>query len=220
MIFSKHELQFDEARERMVTSQLVTRGIRDKRVLSVMREIPRHVFVSKDRESYAYDDNPLPIGHGQTISQPYMVAIMTELLELRGEEKALEIGTGCGYQTAILARLCKTVFTVERIGALAELAQQHLFSIGISNVVFSVGDGTLGWPSEAPFDAILVTAGCPILPDTLCEQLAEKGRLVIPIGDRFSQTLRKITKSHGKLETENHTACRFVDLIGKYGWSG
>ncbi len=213
------EKEFEEARQRMVKDQLAGRGIRDSRVLEAMARIPRHAFVSKAMEARAYDDNPLSIGFGQTISQPYMVAIMTELLELKGHEKVLEIGTGCGYQTAILMELCREVFTVERIEALAAEAREHLSSLDLTNVFFMVGDGTLGWPAQAPFDGILVTAGCPIVPETLTDQLAPGGKLVIPVGDRFSQTLKRITRLDGQLKTENFTACRFVDLIGRYGWS-
>ncbi len=206
------------ARIRMVNIQLAGRGIRDSRILAAMSEIPRHIFVSKSLESHAYDDNPLSIGFGQTISQPYMVAIMTELLELKGTERVLEIGTGCGYQTSILMRLCQKVFTIERVEALSIEAQKNISSLEMKNVAFRVGDGTLGWKEEAPFDGILVTAGCPLVPETLVEQLAENGRLVIPVGDRFSQTLKRLTKINEKLKTESFTACRFVDLIGRYGW--
>ncbi len=213
------EKQFEQARKLMVTSQLMARGISNPKVLAAMGEIPRHVFVPAEMRAYAYDDNPLSIGQGQTISQPYMVAIMTELLELTGMERALEIGTGSGYQTAILMKLCKTVYTVERIEALSQVAQEHIAMLGMSNAFFRVGDGSLGWPEMAPFDAIVVTAGCPEAPETLCDQLADNGRLVIPVGDRFSQILKKITRSGNTLKTRNYTACRFVDLIGRYGWS-
>ena len=218
MSSSDRQKQLEEARKRMVNVQLVGRGIRDRRVLTAMAEIPRHIFVSKDLQTRAYDDNPLSIGFGQTISQPYMVAIMTELLELKGGEKVLEIGTGCGYQTSILMRLCQKVFTIERIGPLSVEAQEHISSLGMTNVAFMVGDGTLGWKQEAPFDGILVTAGCPAVPETLVEQLSENGKLIIPVGDRFSQTLKKITKIKENLKTESFTACRFVDLIGRFGW--
>ena len=218
MNLSDREKQLEDARKRMVKIQLAGRGIRDSRVLAAMSEIPRHIFVSKSLENRAYDDNPLSIGFGQTISQPYMVAIMTELLGLEGRERVLEIGTGCGYQTAILMRLCRKVFTIERVEALSIEAQKNISGLEMNNVCFKVGDGTLGWNQEAPFDCILVTAGCPVVPETLVEQLAENGRLVIPVGDRFSQTLKRLTKNKEKLKTENFTACRFVDLIGQYGW--
>ena len=202
----------------MVSSQISARGIRNARVLSAMTEIPRHLFVSKEQQKYAYDDNPLSIGHGQTISQPYMVALMTELLELKGDEKTLEIGTGCGYQTAVLARLSKFVYTVERIETLSLAAQAHLEELGINNVLFRVGDGTVGWAEHAPFDGIMVTAGCPVIPETLTDQLADNGKLVIPVGDRFSQTLKRITRSGDSFKSQSFTACRFVDLIGRHGW--
>lgn len=202
----------------MVSSQIGARGIRNTRLLSAMTEIPRHLFVSKEQQKYAYDDNPLSIGHGQTISQPYMVALMTELLELKGDEKTLEIGTGCGYQTAVLARLSKFVYTVERIEALSLAAQANLEELGINNVLFRVGDGTLGWVEYAPFDGIMVTAGCPVIPETLTDQLADNGKLVIPVGDRFSQTLKRITRSGDSFKSQSFTACRFVDLIGRHGW--
>jgi protein-L-isoaspartate(D-aspartate) O-methyltransferase len=167
----------------------------------------------------AYDDNPLPIGEGQTISQPYMVAIMTELLNLKGDERVLEIGTGSGYQAAILSRLCRWVFTVERMPRLSEKAKRIMLELGYLNVSFQVGDGTAGWRSQSPFDGIIVTAGAPSIPDILLDQLSEGGRMVIPVGDRFTQTLKRVVKSKGSTRIENHTGCRFVDLVGKYGWS-
>ena len=209
---------FDQARERMVRSQIEARGVSDPRVLSAMREIPRHMFVMQSLRNRAYEDGPLPIGYGQTISQPYMVAIMTQLLELKGSEKVLELGTGSGYQAAILARLAKWVYTIERISQLSELAASTTASIGISNVNFIVADGTGGWPEEAPYDGIVVTAGAPGVPDPLFDQLAEGGRLVIPVGDRFSQTLQVVEKTRDRRITRNYFDCRFVDLIGKHGW--
>ncbi|MEW6352631.1 MAG: protein-L-isoaspartate(D-aspartate) O-methyltransferase [Thermodesulfobacteriota bacterium] len=210
---------FAAARTQMVTRQLVARGIRDKRVLAAMQEVERHLFVDKSLRNDAYSDNPLPIGEDQTISQPYMVAVMTEFLELDGEERVLEIGTGSGYQAAILSRLCTWVYTVERLGSLSERARTALASCGYENISFLVADGTRGWPAQAPFDGIIVTAGSPRIPDTLVEQLADGGRLVIPVGDRFSQTLKKVRKEGRKTYIESHTGCRFVDLIGEYGWS-
>lgn len=212
------EKEFEHSRKLMVKTQLAGRGIRDSRVLSAMAEIPRHIFVSKALEYHAYDDTPLSIGYGQTISQPYMVAIMTESLGLKGDERILEIGTGCGYQTAILMKLCREVYTIERIEPLSVNAQKNISELGLTNVVFKVGDGSLGWQEMGPFDGILVTAGCPVVPQTLSDQLVENGKLVIPVGDRFSQTLKRITKLDGRLKTENFTACRFVDLVGRYGW--
>ncbi len=206
------------ARNAMVDRQLVARGIRDQRVLDAMRTVPRHLFIDERLRVEAYDDNPLSIGYGQTISQPYMVAIMTELLALGGDERVLEIGTGSGYQTAVLASLCKWVYTIERIHALAVRAQKTLESCGYSNITFKVGDGTRGWPSQAPFEGIIVTAGAPTIPQVLFDQLTEGGILIIPVGDRFSQTLKRVVKINGKMRTENHTPCRFVDLVGEYAW--
>jgi len=207
------------ARKNMVARQLIARGITDKRVLAAMEEVPRHLFVDEALRHEAYDDNPLPIGEGQTISQPYMVAIMTELLELQGGERLLEIGTGSGYQAAVLSRLCKRVYTVERLEALSRKAQEAMELCGYDNVTFLVGDGTEGWPSEGPYDGIIVTAGAPRVPEQLVNQLQLWGRLVIPVGDRFSQTLRRVTRKQGYTSSESHTGCRFVDLIGRFGWS-
>ncbi|MGB9618583.1 MAG: protein-L-isoaspartate(D-aspartate) O-methyltransferase [Desulfomonilaceae bacterium] len=206
------------ARNAMVDSQLIARGIRDPRVLHAMRTVPRHLFVDERLRVEAYDDNPLSIGYGQTISQPYMVAIMTELLALGGSERVLEIGTGSGYQTAVLALLCKWVYTIERIHALSTRAQETLARCGYQNITFKVGDGTRGWPSEAPFEGIIVTAGAPTIPQVLFDQLTEGGILVIPVGDRFSQTLKRVVKINGRMKTESHTPCRFVDLVGQYAW--
>jgi protein-L-isoaspartate(D-aspartate) O-methyltransferase len=210
---------YQELRRRMVTRQIRVRGIRDERVLAVMEEVPRHRFVPEALWSDAYEDGPLPIGDGQTISQPYMVAVMTQLLELRGDERVLELGTGSGYQAAVLSRLCKWVFTVERIPRLAERAKIILTELGYANISYLVSDGTWGWASNAPFNGIIVTAGAPSTPAALLDQLAEGGRLVIPVGDRFAQTLKKLVKSRSGTTVESHTECRFVDLIGKFGWA-
>ena len=207
------------ARKTMVSRQLVARGIRDQRVLAAMEEVPRHLFVDTALCDEAYDDNPLPIGEGQTISQPYMVAIMTELLELKGQETILEIGTGSGYQAAVLSRLCRRVYTVERLPSLSNRAKKAIESCGYSNVTFLVGDGTAGWPNQGPYDGIIVTAGAPRVPEVLIDQLRLWGRLVIPVGDRFSQTLQRVTRKQGYTSSESHTGCRFVDLIGRFGWS-
>jgi len=206
------------ARNAMVDRQLAARGIRDRRVLDSMRTVPRHLFVDEHRRVEAYDDNPLSIGYGQTISQPYMVAIMTELLALGGNERVLEVGTGSGYQTVVLASLCKWVYTIERIQALSAGAQKTLELCGYRNVTFRVGDGTQGWPSEAPFEGIIVTAGAPTIPHVLFNQLTEGGILVIPVGDKFSQMLKRVVKINGRMKTESHTPCRFVDLVGQYAW--
>ena len=202
----------------MVEEQLRRRGISDRRVLEAMEKIPRHFFVLGDYRDSAYEDRPLPIGEGQTISQPYMVAIMTQSLELKGRERVLEIGTGSGYQTAILAELAQKVFTIERIPALTERAQKALEDLGYPNISFRSGDGSRGWPEEAPFDGIMVTAGSPDVPPTLKSQLAEGGRLVIPTGPRFTQTLYILTRERDRFTEEEVTGCVFVPLVGDYGW--
>lgn len=206
------------ARRRMVQEQIAARGIHDQRLLKVMQEIPRHLFVDEALMSQAYNDHPLSIGEGQTISQPYMVALMTDALGLTGREKVLEIGTGSGYQTAILARLCDWVYSVERILELSRQAQRVLEKIRIFNVNLVVGDGSKGWPAQAPYDAIIVTAGGPSLPRPLLAQLAEGGRLVVPVGSRSLQTLYRVTRRGDKFVEEDLGGCRFVDLVGEYGW--
>lgn len=212
-------MNFDVARKRMVETQIVARGIRDRRVIEAMLKIPRHLFVEEAMAAQAYNDNPLPIGEKQTISQPYMVALMTELLELKGKEKVLEIGTGSGYQAAVLAVLAERVCTMERIRPLAMRARKVLDSLGLLNVNIRVADGTCGWEEEAPFDAILVTAGAPAVPNTLVSQLAVGGRLVLPVGDQFSQTLVRIVRQQdGSCTIEDSIGCRFVKLVGKHGW--
>ena len=186
-------------RNEMVDSQLIPRGIHDELVLSAFRKVPRHCFVSKEvRRENAYSDHPLSIGKGQTISQPYMVALMTELLQLKGEEKVLEIGAGSGYQAAILAELAKEVYTVERIRPLMVKARNTLAELGYTNILFKAFDGTLGWKEYEPYDAIMVTAGAPKVPEPLLDQLAEGGRLIIPVGNRFSQELIKVTNKKGE----------------------
>jgi protein-L-isoaspartate(D-aspartate) O-methyltransferase len=202
----------------MVQEQLVGRGIKDPRVIQAMREVPRHLFVEEALAERAYDDGPLPIGDKQSISQPYMVALMTEALELKGDEKVLEIGTGSGYQTTVLAELARNVFSIEKIRALAIRARAILDELNYYNVAIHIGDGTLGWTEQAPFDAILVTAGSPTLPQPLVEQLATGGRLVIPLGDEQSQVLKRIRRTASGLEEEQLGECRFVKLWGKYGW--
>ena len=206
------------ARERMVKNQLIPRGIRDKGVLNAMEKIHRHLFVEEALVGEAYNDHPLPIGYKQTISQPYIVALMTQALDLKGKERSLEIGTGSGYQAAILAELSEKVYTVERIRPLMEKARALLYELGYTNILFKSYDGTLGWEEFAPFDAIMITAGAPDIPEPLLEQLKEGGRMVIPIGDRFSQELVKVTKKKDHCKRENLGGCRFVDLIGVYGW--
>ena len=209
---------FKLARERMVKNQLASRGIADEGVLKAMGKIPRHLFISEALAGEAYNDHPVPIGEKQTISQPYIVALMTEALELKGKENTLEIGTGSGYQTAILAELSSRVYTIERIKSLLVDARKLLAQLGYSNVLFKAFDGTLGWKEYAPFDAIMVTAGAPSLPEPLMDQLADNGRMIIPIGDRYTQELIKVTKKGENLEQESLGGCRFVNLIGIHGW--
>ncbi len=209
---------YETARKRMVLTQLIDRGIFDKRVLKVMEEVPRHLFVDEALRDKAYGDFPLPIGEGQTISQPYIVALMTEALELKEDDKVLEIGTGSGYQTCILAKLAREVFSIERVPTLAKKAKAVLSELGCENVHIRVSDGTLGWEEEAPFDAIIVTAASPKVPPKLLEQLKISGRLVIPIGDRFSQELIKIVKNERSVTQRNLGSCRFVPLLGKDGF--
>ncbi len=212
-------VNFEIARKRMVQEQVIGRGISDNRLIDAMLKIPRHRFVQEAMAANAYSDGPLPIGEKQTISQPYIVALMTELLELKPNDHVLEIGTGSGYQTAILASLVRRVFTVERIRPLVLQARKVLDSLHLLNVNIKVGDGTLGWPEEGPYDAIIVTAGAPAIPETLAEQLAPGGRLVIPVGDESSQTLIRIRKeADGSLVQESGINCRFVPLIGQQGW--
>ena len=206
------------AREAMVDQQLRGRGIRDARVLQAFLDVPRHLFVPPYRLDEAYADHPLDIGRGQTISQPFMVALMTEALTLRGGERVLEVGTGSGYQAAILAKLCAVVYTIERLADLSERAQALLEGMGIANVRFRVGDGTLGWPEEAPFDRIIVTAGGPDVPASLQGQLADGGRLVMPVGDRYGQDLVAVERQGERFERESHGGCVFVRLIGREGW--
>lgn len=206
------------ARQRMVETQLIPRGIKDKRVLDAVKKVPRHPFVDEAFYGQAYGDFPLPIGEEQTISQPFMVAVMTEALELKGDERVLELGTGSGYQTAILAELCHKVFSIERISSLAGRARKVLDKLGYGNVVVRIGDGTLGWKEEAPFDAIIVTAGAPEIPQPLTEQLKIGGRLVIPVGGEFMQSLIRVRKTEKGIEKEDMGGCRFVKLIGEHGW--
>ena len=206
------------AREKMVKSQLIPRGIKDPKVLEAMGKVPRDLFVEEALGGETYNDHPLPIGHKQTISQPYIVALMTEALELTGDEKVLEIGTGSGYQTAILAELSYRVYTVERIRALMVGARSILARLNYNNILFKAFDGTLGWKEYEPYDAIIITAGSPKLPQPLLDQLAEGGRLIIPIGDMSSQELIKMTNRRGRYIEKNLGGCRFVNLIGVHGW--
>ena len=211
-------IDFPKARLKMVEEQIIVRGIKDPRVIAAMKKVPRHLFVEEALQSQAYNDHPLPIGEKQTISQPYMVALMTEALQLKGKDKVLEIGAGSGYQTAILAEMAEKVFSIERIRSLAIKARQLLYELGYYNTEIKIFDGTFGWSEEAPFDAIIVTAGAPEIPQPLLDQLAIAGRLIIPIGDANVQDLMRVTKTEEGVKKEDLGGCRFVKLIGKYGW--
>jgi len=211
-------LDFPKTRLKMVEEQIISRGIKDARLIAAMKKIPRHLFVEEALQNQAYSDHPLPIGDKQTISQPYMVALMTEFLQLTGKEKVLEIGTGSGYQATILAELTEKVFSIERIRSLAIRARKLIYELGYYNVEIKIIDGTYGWLEESPFDAITVTAGAPDIPQPLIDQLAVGGRLVIPVGDPLVQDLMRVTKTKEGVKKENLGGCRFVKLIGKYGW--
>jgi len=205
-------------RENMVNSQIKARGISDEKILQSMREIPRHLFVPEQQRSYSYEDFPLPIGEGQTISQPHIVALMTEMLQLKENDKVLEIGTGSGYQTAILSKTAKEVYTMEKIEHLGLKAEKLFEELGYKNIRVKIGDGTEGWSEYAPYDGIIVTAGSPQIPTPLIEQLSENGRIVIPIGDAFSQDLIVAQKIKGKLIKKIVCGCVFVPLVGRHGW--
>ena len=207
------------ARDRMV-EEVAGRGVRDARVLAAMRKVPRHRFVEEALRDRAYGDYPLPIGEGQTISQPYIVARMTELLRLSGLEKVLEVGTGSGYQAAVLGQCAARVCTVERLPRLAARARQTLEELGYSNVWGRTANGTFGWPDQAPFDRILVAAGGPAVPPPLFEQLAEGGLMVMPVGGPDTQRLQLIEKVRGEMRVTEDSGCVFVPLIGKYAWQG
>ncbi len=207
------------AAARMVKLQIENRDVRDARVLEAMRRIPRHLFVPPGSRSLAYEDHPLSIGQGQTISQPYMVAFMTQALELRGRERVLEVGTGSGYQTAILAELCRAVFSIERIPELAAAAESTLMALGYGNISFRVGDGSEGWSEHAPFDGILVAAAAPSIPQMLRNQLADNGVMVIPVGDwRRTQEIFVARRTGLSITVERSIGCRFVPLIGSGGF--
>ena len=209
---------FERDRTRMVEDQLVRRGITDERVLVAMRRVPRHLFVDEALRDRAYGDHALPIGEEQTISQPYIVGLMTSLLKLTGQEKVLEVGTGSGYQAAVLAESTRRVCSIERLPRLAQRARALLDGLGYSNVWVRVGSGTLGWPDEAPFDRILVAAGGPAVPPPLFEQLAPGGRMVLPLGDVEAQTLTLVENAGGTMKLTPHGDCKFVRLVGKYAW--
>jgi len=204
----------------MIQEQLIPRGISDAGILAAMEEVPRHLFVDGALQNRAYGDHPLPIAAGQTISQPYIVALMTEALALKGEENVLEIGTGSGYQAAVLSRLCKKVFTVERINSLLAGARKIFSALKYYNILAKLDDGTLGWSENGPYDAIIVTAGGPEIPEPLVEQLNVGGRLVIPVGGQHVQSLTVVTKMEDGIDVQELLKVRFVDLIGQHGWNG
>ena len=211
---------FSEQREAMVSAQIEARGIKNPLVLKAMRTVPRHEFIPEDMWSMAYDDRPLPIGQGQTISQPYIVAYMTERLRLTGGEKVLEIGTGCGYQAAVLGMIAAEVYSVECVPALASSAQENLKRLGLDNVFVKVGDGTLGWKEHGPYHGIIATASGPKVPEPCKEQLRDGGVLIMPVGDyRFGQAIVRITRGQGdRFHEERLLDVAFVPLIGKHGW--
>lgn len=209
---------FNSLRQEMVNLQIIPRGVRDLRTIDALLKVPRHLFVPENLQEEAYNDYPLPIGYGQTISQPYIVALMTELLELKGKEKVLEIGTGSGYQTAILAELAEKVYTIERVEELLEQAKKRLDNLGYKNVHLFCGDGTKGLPEFAPYQGIIVTAAAEKIPSPFFEQLDENGKLVIPLGEKYSQVLTVVEKKKGKMLQKEICGCTFVPLIGEYGF--
>jgi protein-L-isoaspartate(D-aspartate) O-methyltransferase len=209
---------YDKERNRMVEDQIVARGVQDPRVLAAMRKVPRHEFMPEALRDRAYGDHAMPIGESQTISQPYIVAVMTELLELKASDRVLEIGTGSGYQAAVLAELCEKVFTVERVKHLADKARATLDRLGYRGIAMKVFDGTYGWKDMGPFDAIIVTAASPDIPGPLLEQLKEGGRMVVPVGERYSQVLMKVVKTASGVLRSVGIPCIFVPLIGNHGW--
>lgn len=210
--------RFGMARDKMVQEQIVARGITDRRIIAAMLEVPRHLFVDGAMQAQAYGDFPLPIAGGQTISQPSVVAIMTQALQLQGDETVLEVGTGSGYQAAVLSRLCRKVYTLERINSLLSGARKIFDTLRYYNIVAKLADGTLGWPENGPYDAIIVTAGGPEIPAPLIAQLADPGRLIMPVGDQHSQNLCLLTKNGDQISREILASVRFVDLIGIHGW--
>lgn len=205
-------------RQQMVNNQIIRRGIKDRKIIDALLEVPRHLFVPNNQINFAYEDYPLPIEYGQTISQPYIVALMTELLELDEKDKVLEIGTGSGYQTAILAKIVKEVYTIERIKELSIHAETILKNLQFNNIYFFCLDGTLGLPAHAPYQKIIVTAAAPKVPQSLIEQLDNDGKMVIPLGEKGNQSLTRIKKSKGNIYQEKTIGCTFVPLIGENGW--
>lgn len=218
-MIEKESTKFERQREEMVRRQIETRGIADQRVLAAMRKVPRHLFVSEALRDQAYGDFPLPIGDQQTISQPFIVAEMTQALQLSEKDRVLEIGTGSGYQAAILAEIAYRVYTIERIHSLLIKSRRLFDQLRYHNIITRFGDGSVGWLEESPFDAIIVTAGAPHIPDSLISQLAENGRMVVPVGDQHSQELIKIFKDREGIHRSNLGGCRFVKLMGENGWS-
>jgi len=211
--------EYTSKRQRMIETQLLPRGIKDPRVIAAMRKVPRHLFLDEALWPEAYEDHPVPIGEKQTISQPFIVAIMTEALKLSGTEKILEIGTGSGYQAAVLAELAEQVYSIERLPSIAKRARRILDELRYANIVITIGDGTLGWKEYSPYDGIIVTAASPYPPKTLLEQLKVGGRLIIPIGDEFTQDLTLYIRDSDKdYSKESYGGCRFVKLIGEQGW--
>ncbi|MBU1726444.1 MAG: protein-L-isoaspartate(D-aspartate) O-methyltransferase [Candidatus Omnitrophica bacterium] len=211
-------MDYSILRKRMVEEQLIPRGIQNKKLLDAFYKVERHRFVPEDLKETVYGDFPVPIGDGQTISQPYIVALMTKCLDLTGEEKVLEIGTGSGYQAAILAELAKEVCSIERFPGLAKRAEAILIELGYKNIKLKCADGTLGWEEEAPFDRIIITAAAPRLPLPMTEQLKEGGKIAVPLGEGFSQVLTLFQKKNNRLESTPVCGCVFVPLIGKYGY--
>jgi protein-L-isoaspartate(D-aspartate) O-methyltransferase len=211
-------IDYAQARERMVREQLVSRGIKDTRVLGVMARVPRHLFIESELRDQAYEDHPLPIGANQTISQPYMVALMAEALELKGTERVFEVGTGSGYLAAVLSELCAEVFSVETVEKLASKARNLLTSLGYRNVSVLMGDGTLGWEAHSPYNAVVISAAAPCIPRPLLEQLKTPGYLVFPMGEKELQTLVRIRKDKAGIREEYLGECQFVKLKGQYGW--
>lgn len=211
-------MQFDHERNAMIRTQLIQRGISDQRVLDAMSAVPRHLFVPMDGRDLAYEDRALPIDQGQTISQPFVVALMTQALRLTGNERVLDVGTGSGYGAAVLSQLASKVYSVERHSALAQFARQRLYDLGYTNVRVLVGDGTSGLPEHAPFDAIIVAAAAPWVPRPLREQLSSSGCMVIPVGGRDEQFLLRLTKHNGSMKVERMRGVRFVPLVGSHAW--
>ncbi len=218
MVATEKKLNYSVLRERMVTEILINRGIKDQLVIAAMRKVPRHLFVAEALAASAYGNRPLPIGEKQTISQPYIIALMIEKLQLSGKEKVLEIGTGSGYQTAILAEITQRVYSIDRVRSLVHRARRLLDELGYYNVQLRVGDGSCRWPEARQFEGIIVSAASPQLPPQLVSQLAEGGRLVIPIGNKKEQRLHTFWLKEGKLIEMVDSPCSFVRLIGKYGW--